>query len=384
MQPKFVDVDGHILEPPDLWAQYLDAEYRDRALRIRKDDRGLEYLEIDGGRSWLLQGGTLGLLGAMGQDTRPYLEPGRIDYADAIPPGANDPHVRVELMNEEGIDVSLIYPSLGLCWESECKDAVLAAAYCRAYNNWLFDFCKPYPDRLVPAAHIPMRDVTEAVKELERTAKLGAKAAMLNSYLAGGHPYGSSYYDPLWAVAQELDIPVTLHASNADDWAGAKYYPRPEDMSTWYQFVTSTEDQKLNFTTFFSEGTFERFPRLKVVVLESGCGWIGHWIERMDEVYEYFSFTTPMKLKPSEYFERQCWIAMELEESLAPVMIEKLGADKFLWAFDYPHSDACGDPIKTLKNTLASLPKADQLKVFGQNAMSLYGLNGASGLQRSA
>lgn len=376
MEPKFVDVDGHILESPDLWEKYLEPKYRDRALRIRKDDEGLEYLEIDGKKSWFMRGGTLGLIGGYGKDPRPFLEPGKIDYKEAYDdqPGAWDPHARIKLMDKEGIDISIVYPSLGLCWESECKDPELSAAYCRAYNNWLFDFCNPYPDRLIAAAHIPMRDVGEAVKELKRTVKLGSKAAMVNSYLAGAPAYGNSYYDPLWKEAQELNIPITLHASNADDWAGSKYYPNVEDMPTWYTFVTSIMDLQLNVTTFFGEGTFERFPRLNVVILESGCGWLGTWLDRMDDVFELFHFTTKMKLKPSEYFERQCWISMNVDEEFAPVMINKAGADKFVWAFDYPHSDGGLDPVKHLKETLTNLPKDDQNKVFGGNAIKLYNL----------
>lgn len=376
MQSKFVDVDGHILESPNLWAEYLEPKYKDRALRLRKDEKGLEYLEIDGKKSWFMRGGTLGLIGGYGKDPKPFLEPGKIDYADARKDqvGSFDPDARIKIMDKEGIDISIIYPSLGLCWESECKDPELSAALCRAYNNWLFDFCKPHPSRLIAAAHIPMRDVGEAVKELRRCAKLGAKAAMVNSYLAGAPAYGSSYYDPLWAEAQELDIPITLHASNADDWAGSKYYPNVGDMPTWYTFVTSIQDLQLNITTLFGEGTFEKFPRLKVVILEAGCGWLRTWLDRMDDVYKLFHFTTKMKLKPSEYFERQCWISMNVEEGFAPEIIKTVGAHKFVWAFDYPHSDGGLDPLKHLKKTLEKLPKDDQHKVFGANAMNLYKL----------
>lgn len=374
MSAKFVDVDGHILEPPDLWEEYLEPRYRDRAMKIVKDEEGLEYLSIDGKKSFFLQGGTLAAVAAIGQDVKPFLTPGKIDYKDAILPGGIDPHERIKVMDEEGIDATLIYPSVGLSWEVNCEDSKLAAAYCRAYNNWMFDFCKPYPDRLVPVAHIPMRDVEESVKELKRTAKLGAKAAMIYSESPGQRPYGSTYYDPLWAEAQDLDIPITIHpAVGGENSVPNVLYPT-RDVPAWWFFVTGGDDVKLQFTTFFNEGTFDRFPRLKVVVLEAGCGWIAHWIYRMDEKYEVNGFTTPMKLKPSEYFQRQCWISMDPDESLAPLMIERLGADKFLWAYDYPHSDSGTNPVKELKETLKPLPEDAQRKVFGENAMELYHL----------
>ena len=131
---------------------------------------------------------------------------------------------------------------------------------------------------------------------------------------------------------------------------------------------------KINFTSFFAEGTFERFPSLKLVVLESGIGWLVYWIDRMDEKFEVNGFTTPMKQMPSEYFQRQCWIAMDPDERLARFSIEVLGADKFLWAFDYPHSDSIVNPVKELKENLAPLPEESQRKVFGETAIKLYSL----------
>ena len=121
-------------------------------------------------------------------------------------------------------------------------------------------------------------------------------------------------------------------------------------------------------------GVFERFPGFKLVVTESGSGWLPHWLERMDEYFEIFGFTTGMKMKPTDYFKRQCWIDMEPEEKEAHRPIELLGADKFLWAGDFPHSDSSADPVGELKENLSSLPEADQHKIMGENAIALYGL----------
>ena len=375
MESTFVDVDGHIMEPPGLWQEYIDPEYKDRALRIAQDEKGLEYLSVDGKKAWFMQGGTLGALGAIEQDVRPFLTPGKISWKDAMLPGGHDPHERIKVMDAEEIDTTLVYPSLGLGWENDCDDPKLAAANCRAYNDWVFDFCRPYPNRLIPVAHIPTKDVQESVKELRRTAKLGAKAAMLGSDSPSDYPYGHLYYDPLWAEAQELDIPMTIHPATGKNSVTAQAYPRQKDINTWWVFVLGGENVKLNFTSFFAEGTFERFPRLKLVVLESGIGWLVYWIDRMDEKFEVNGFTTPMKQMPSEYFQRQCWISMDPDERLARFSIEVLGADKFLWAYDYPHSDSIVKPVKELKENLAPLPEESQRKVFGENAIKLYSLS---------
>ena len=112
----FIDVDGHIAEPQTLWQDYIEPKYRDRTLQILEDDQGLEYLSIDGVASWFGRGGTLGALCAIGQDVTPFLTPGKVPWSEALIPGGYDPHARIEVMDAEGIDKTLIYPSLGLLW----------------------------------------------------------------------------------------------------------------------------------------------------------------------------------------------------------------------------------------------------------------------------
>ncbi|MCH8087400.1 MAG: amidohydrolase [Chloroflexi bacterium] len=373
-QMHYIDVDGHILEPPNMWKEYIEPEYRDRAVKIDLDDQGLEFLNVDGKSSFFMSGGTLGAIAGIGQDVREHLTPGALTYEASMLLGGYDPHERIKVMDAEGIDVSIMYPSLGLGWEDICSDPKLAAANCRAYNNWLLDFCKPYPNRLIAAAHIPTLDINEGIKEMKRVAALGAKAAMLASLPPNGLPYGSSYYDPLWAEAQDLDFPMTIHPTGGYESIINKFYPDGEDVSTWWIFVTAPDEVKFQFTSLFNGGTFEKFPGLKIVVLESGIGWLVYWIDRMDDKYEVNGFTTPMKMEPSKYFQRQGWIAMDPDERLAKFSIEVLGPEKFLWAYDYPHSDSITEPIRKLNENLASLPEESQRKVAGGNAIDLYHL----------
>ena len=107
---------------------------------------------------------------------------------------------------------------------------------------------------------------------------------------------------------------MSLHASGNPKYFGNELYPEADHTVTWWVYMWAAEDVKLGFTTFFQGGVFERFPGFKLVVTESGSGWLPHWLERMDEYYEIFGFTTGMKMKPTDYFKRQCWIDMEPEE----------------------------------------------------------------------
>ena len=204
-----IDADGHILEPGDLWETYLEDRFKPRALRIRADQEGLEYLEIDGKKSVLTPSGALGIVGAMGDmDARPSAER---TYADNIPFGASDPRERLELLEQENLQKALLYPSLGLLWRCEVEDAELADAYTRAYNRWIAEFCSDTDGRLVAIAQISMLDIDLAVAELERAVKDGCKGAWVPPFTHSKIPHGHADHDALWAKAQELDIPMALH-----------------------------------------------------------------------------------------------------------------------------------------------------------------------------
>ena len=153
-----VDADGHILEPPDLWETYLEPEYRDRALRIVRDDAGLEALEIGGRPSVMSRKGFPATLGAMGD---PDLNAMRFDpertYVGEAPYGSMDPQERLKVLDAEGIDAVVLYTTVGLLWEAELDDAELSQAYTRAYNRWICEFCAD-SDRLVPTAHLSLGD----------------------------------------------------------------------------------------------------------------------------------------------------------------------------------------------------------------------------------
>ena len=391
---KVVDVDGHIEEPADLWENYLEDRYKDKAIRVRKTEDGLEYLEIAGRRHRSLLPGTMGSLGGIDWENRTqYTVPGDYAYRDACPPGSYDPHERIKVMDQEGIDVALLYPTIGICWEGPGLDddpvlgPALAAAYCRAYNNWLLDFCKPYPDRLIPIAHISLLDVNEAVVEMKRSAKLGARGFFIRPDLFNGRNVGDPIYDPIWAEAQDMGLPVAPHV------VVREYLPLDE----WFSFSTfsssegsrSYKGENSNFvfaqyffmlpvqaalTAVVTSGVFDRFPRLKYVVLESGSGWIAYWLERMDSKFEVFGGLSRLKDKPSTYFQRQCWISAEPDEKTIPAMVQLVGEDKFLWASDYPHIDAHYGVVEELRGNIRSLPESAQRKILGENAAQVYGL----------
>lgn len=379
-KPTVVDSDGHILEPTDLWEKYLELKYRDRAIRLRVDSRGWEYFEIDRQMSKTLRGGALGALGGAYQDPRELLTPGKLTYWEVAKrtPGAIDPDARVREMDAEGIDAAILYPTIGIIWEGDCHDAELSAAYARAYNNYLFDFCSKHPDRLIPVAHVNLLDVNMAVAEVERV-KGKAKGIFTTPVPRNGRPVGHRYFDPFWAACEAAGLPVATHVQVRPDFLGSGMYlpegePTPEKSTIWFLFMQLTEDSRLGMNCVFQGGVLERFPNLRYVVLEIGCGWLPSWIERADGKYEMFGFTTGMKHKPSELLLRNCWISAEPDEACIPEMAGVVGAQRLLWATDYPHIDAYKNPVKELRHHIEPMSREDQEWILGKSAVELYRL----------
>ncbi len=385
MGHKIVDVDAHVAEPITLiMDEYLDPEFRNRPMRLPLDDKGLEYLEVNGEKSASIHGGLgLGLEAGKGfgeKDLSEFYVPGKVHYYDGMIPASNDPHARIEWMNEEEVDQTLLYPTVGLFWEDDCEDAKVAGAYCRAYNDWLLDFCRPYPDRLIPIAHIPTIEAQEAVKEVRRTARLGAKGFMVNGLPTNGRLYGDPYFDPLYAEVEELGLPLAVHPTTHKDYIGKDVYSHADDQSMsqyhdfWYFVVADTFPSQIQLLNMINRGAFDRFPQLKVVYLETGATWIIYLLERMDDKWETERYNCRFELRPSEYFARQCWISFEPDEVLISHVMREVGTDKFFWATDFPHSDGFPGIVERIKKSINSLPVKDQQKILGGNAEKVYNL----------
>ena len=374
-----IDCDGHILEPPDLWERYLEPRFRDRAIRIRTAPDGLEYFEYEGQKARLPEGGFAGVLGAMGQhDIVPSPER---SYVASSPAAATEPHARVKRLDQEGLAKAILYPTIGLLWEAEVKDAELSAAYCRAYNRWIVEFCSAAPGRLYPIAHLSLGDPELATRELQRAIGEGCKGAFLAPFTwtekAPGHPDHAGF----WAVAQDLGVPIALHPTfepavfSTQQRFAALRQGEPLEFK-WYVDVLVAQGMQQAFASLFHYGIFEEFPRLKIVVLESQAGWIGYFLERMDAVFAGpLGRGVPLREPPSFYFKRQCWISADPDERSLSHIIEPVGADKFFWASDYPHPDHTGDYIERLRGLVAPLSAPARSAVLWENVAKVYALD---------
>src|SRR5215469_6349858 len=340
MNYNVIDADGHVTEPPNLWEEYMEPKFREGCPKLITIEDGHEILRLEYDDAIDLSRGkqriTFGAVGAFGardgsvKPNGPYLQ-GR--------KGGFDPHARIPDMDAEGIDAAFLYPTLGLfvaCIEDEPE---LAAADCRAYNRWLADYCKPYPDRLFGAAMLPMLSVDASIEEMRFVAtQLGMRSGFIRP-----NPYGKrALHDPslypLWEAAQELGFAIAIHGA-ADSGMQSLGEDRFRGFATRHCAV-HTFEMMAAAMSFIMCGICDRFPRLRVGFLEAGGGWITGWLDRMDRHFDDVGFNdTRLTTRPSEIFQRQCFISFEPTETSLKLLAEHIGPDRILWATDYPHPD---------------------------------------------
>ena len=371
--PGTIDADGHILEPLRLWEDYLEAKYKPRALRIRVDDDGFEYLEIDGKPSARSRKGSLGLLGAMGEeDMRP--RPDR-RYADNFPYGAADAKQRVDLLDKENLDKALLYPTLGLLWECELTDPELSLAYARAYNRWIADLCRDTAGRLVPIAQLTLLDPEGSAVELERAVKDGCRGAWVNPFNHLRVPHGDERHDVLFRKVVELDVPFAIHPTFTPLESAPAHFDWPGASRGVSDLIRLRGLMQEALFSFFVLGTFERFPTLRVGVLEAGSGWVGAILDRMEALTRAMSRgSRRARLGAAERFRRNCFISGDPDETAAPLTFDHVGADCFMWATDYPHPDHPHTWVPDLENLVARLSPETRAKVLGGNVRRVYKL----------
>ncbi|WP_327753240.1 amidohydrolase family protein (plasmid) [Sphingobium sp. SJ10-10] len=373
--PNVIDTHGHILEPRSLWEDYLEQRYRDRAIRFCSTDKGVDYMILDGKPSPYSFG--VGPFSAgMGQPYEKLRTVGAFGYFDG-PPGAYDPHERLKFMNEEGISKTLIYPSAGLIWGSEVKDVEINAAYTRAYNNWVFDFCSSDRERLIPIGFVPVLDVNEGVKEIRRVAAMGAKGILLFATPLTREGFWHQSYDALWSALEEVDLPAIFHPALNENFFGSQWVTGDQDGITDDRYLLYMEscavvvDVQGALAQLFQGGVFHRHENLKLLLLETGAGWIHHALERADQKFARVADRSPLKMLPSDYFKRQCWIGMEPDETSVPYLVDIYG-DRFVWGTDMPHWDAIPGALDVARGTTQQLSQDRQDAIFGRAAEKLF------------
>jgi len=372
---RVISADSHVFEPPDLWTERVEPNLRSRAPYIVREE-GEDWFCCDGYRMIGLAGGT--------QPGRRFEDPGSITTSDVLEnvlPGAYIPEEAVKDLDTDGVDMSIVYPTLGL-WLYRLPDTNLITHLFKTYNDWVAEFCKPFPDRLKGIALLNVDDIQVAVSELERAANIGLVGAMMTVAPLEGRAYDSLIYEPLWAAAQDLEMPLSLHvASNKKP-----SWDEIVDMGKWDNFRKPSYGANVDYwvrvalADMIFSGVFERFPKLQVGSVEMELSWVPHFLDRLDYMYtqkglERVMYVYKNNALPRDFFHRNVFLGFQ-EDALGIKLRDIIGVDNMQWGSDYPHQESTFPRSREiLEEILVDCTEEEKAKIAGGNAARVYRFN---------
>jgi len=372
---RIISSDSHTLEPPDLWEKWLEKKYLDKAPKLVEDK--------DGGHAWIYMGAAtaepLGLVSCVGVHPEElkwtgarYGAPERAESRE-IHPGCYLGDKRLELMDIDGVDAEILYPpQRAVLTFMKNKDVDAHLAGIRAYNRWLKDgFCAADPERLIGIFQIPNVGIETSVAELERAKKEGYKGVALSAWPSGGDNL-SPDDDPFWSAAASLDMPVSIHlllsAQQAKIGGSNKGSVALGASSMMYSMPILVE--------MIFQGVFDRFPKLRLALVEVGCGWIPHFLEMVDDRYwrNRHWTNTNVKKVPSQYFKDHCLATFIVDFNGVSVR-HQVGINNMAWSTDFPHhGNDWPYSRRTIDSLFSNVPENERRKIVCDNAAHFWRL----------
>ncbi len=368
VEGNVISADSHMFEPPNLWEERIDKAFKDKAPKVVFDEgkRGL-FLLIHGIAPKNVI--TSIAVGKKPEEYKEFFQKG----LEAARPGGWDPEERLKDMDIDGVDAAVLYTSHGR-WMFMIEDVAYQEACFKTYNDWIAEFCSHNPKRFIGIALVSLYNVENAAKELARCRKMGLRGALI----WGAHLLDSREYDPFWAEAEALEMPLTVHAtSGSDRGAGAKQ----RDHKIWNNalgHISKPNQAECSLTVLIFSGVMERYPRLKFVAAEYDIGWIPYFLQHADALHRRWSPMSGIKLSmlPSEYFRRQVYVTFIRDPiGLQMVSASLLEADNAMWCDDYPHGASTWPHSReVIAKNMAGLSEEDRRKIIKDNAASLYNI----------
>ncbi len=366
---RIISADSHFVEPPNMWAERIDKKFRDRAPHTVRGLNGRE------GEFFVCENvmpvPVAGFFGAgvpsaeLPEHTKKGME--------AAPASVWDPAARIKDQDLDGVQAEVIYTSMGMPLYG-LDDVELRTACFRAYNDWAVEYCSHNPKRLLPLGLITLEDIAAGVQELQRLAKKGVKGAMIWAEPPDDRPYTHADYDPFWAAAQDLNMPLSLHILTGRKGMGADFFKG----NLALQVSTLHHEVERSIAVFVLGGVLERFPKLTIVSAENDVAWMPYFMWRMDFAQDRFGRTgailSKLTLKPSEYIKRQVY-ATFINEPIFLDGLHRYAADNAMWSSDYPHTAAIWPKSQEfVKETFGGLAEEDRRKIVHDTAARVYGI----------
>lgn len=374
---KLISADSHVVEPPDLFVTRIDARYRDRAPRVVHDD---------GVDRWIADRDiAVGSIGAPTQAGRRFedKESLSLDYSyEQATRAAYDPEARMPALARDGVVGEVVFPTIAVRLIETAIDTDLMSACCRAINDWMAqDFSAAYPNTIKGTALLNVDDIDQAVAELERCAKLGLVAGCIPAYPGEGRTYDLARCDPLWSAAQALGMPLCMHSGS--------YRPGPGVLGSFANDVSqrgiasfrASEDYwpRRSVADMMFSGVFERFPTLKIGVIEFELSWAPYFIQQMDRHYEEHRYVKEIRFKddrlPSDFFHQNVFVAFQ--EDIAGIANRHIiGVDNIVWGSDFPHTESTWPHSREMLAKLLDGVAQDEVdKLAFGNAARIFGFS---------
>lgn len=378
---QIVDADGHIMEPTTLWQSFMDPKYKDRCIRIQRDELDGDKLIVNGAPSRRVRR-LGGILYSPSGESINWDSLDRLDfyasYQDSCHPASYDPRERLAWMDRQSIDISILFPSLGLIWTNEAiSDPDYVRAGLQAYNRWILEFCEVDRNRLVAVAQTALFDQRQAISDLRQLKEAGFAHIML-PLIAPGFPscFHSDYAD-FWTALQELNLVVHLHKVAIPHQLNI---PSGSPMGCdgngpFFNHVNETLAAQMCLASLMDNRIPDRFPNIKFAFLECNAGWLPGWLDRADESYEVLQSkgTTLLQAPPRHYIEDldTFFFGLSLAEDVTRLTSM---TDRLLIATDFPHPGASTSPANDWSNRLDTLTPQARTSILGGNALRLLGL----------
>ncbi|PYM69484.1 MAG: hypothetical protein DME03_22435 [Candidatus Rokuibacteriota bacterium] len=349
-----LDSDLHMMEPDDLWSRYLEGAHRANPPRFfGGQQRKLDTSAADKGNADAI----------MGMEVQGLAIPA---HANASGATASSRELRRRSRAR--------HPH----FQAARAAADYAAALARAYNNWAADYCQSQPARLKFAAQVAMHNIPAAIDEARRCVKeLGAVAVIGTPNPVNGQHLHDEACDPLWSALEELDVPIGFHPTgntSLKDDAGRRYVGHANFHPIAHAIRNPVELMGA-IASMTTGGILERHPRLRCAFLEGTAGWLHWWLWRLDDQWEKFGpgCEHQLTMLPSEYFTRQGYIALDVDEEPAVDVVNKMGPDYFVVSTDYPHSDGA---FPDAMHEFFGLPFGPEVrrKILWENCARLYNI----------
>ena len=375
---KIIDADAHFYEPPDIWDKYMvGEECYDQRPRVDKV-WGRAILQYTDGQ--IAVGGNREL------SSRILTEKFANGYDNWW-----SAESRLRDMDEQGWDIQVMLATNAAVSAAYNREPVVYAAMCRAYNNWANEYCSAAPERLKFCAQVPGELLDEMAVEMRRAVvEKGAVSIFLPQALDDKmwhHPD----YDPIWQTASDLEVPLAIHgmdSATGKPLLGERYNGVVGGARTVGTLTVFPFENMLALAHFMLGGILDRYPNLRLLVLESNSGWLPFFLNRLENAtggrQGMAFFDNPLDATPTEYFLRQCAIAADADEQTIKYVVDYVGNDNIVFNTDYPHADAPA-PHEPVEDMLAQ-PLSDESKgkILWDNSVKIYGERLVAGYSSAA